>query len=538
MSTLDELLARVGNLPLAEQLAVIQEAEVQTASMKWVPNPGPQTDAYFSEADVLLYGGEPGGGKSQLILGLAFNEHRRSLIMRRQYGDLDRIVEDALKIHGSRTGFNGSPPPKLRVSEHQVVDFAAAHRVGDEQGQMGKGRDLLGIDEATHFAKSQIRFLMGWNRTDEPGQRVRTVLATNPPLSPEGMWVIEMFAPWLDPQYAHPAKPGELRWVISDDDGNDSWVAGPGEYAVKVAGVSKMVRAKSRTYIPASVRDNPYYVASGYESELDAMPEPYRSLLMGGFRTAFKDRPDQIIPTKWVQLAQERWTDKPPKGVPMCAIGVDASGGGADPMVLAPRHDGWFAPQIEVQGKDIPMERVGAYCSGIIVSYRRDSALIVVDMGGGYGGPIYEHLTGNHVECKRYKGAEASVRRSRDGKMRFTNTRTAALWTFREALDPGQPGGSPIALPPNPKLVADLTAPSYEVTPNGIKAEPKDKVMERLGRSTNDGDAVVMAWYEGPRLLTDALAWMDLKQVGGRMIRPPQIITSGRVPLSVRSRRQ
>jgi hypothetical protein len=106
---------------------------------------------------------------------------------------------------------------------------------------------------------------------------------------------------------------------------------------VKVAGRRQDGPAKSRTYIPASVKDNPYYVASGYESELDAMPEPYRSLLMGGFRTAFKDRPDQIIPTKWVQLAQERWTPTPPKGVPMCAIGVDASGGGADPMVLAPR---------------------------------------------------------------------------------------------------------------------------------------------------------------------------------------------------------
>jgi hypothetical protein len=88
---------------------------------------------------------------------------------------------------------------------------------------------------------------------------------------------------------------------------------------------------------------------------------------------------------------------------------------------------------------------------------------------------------------------------------------------FREALDPGQPGGSPIALPPNPKLVADLTAPTFEVTPNGIKAEPKDKVMERLGRSTNDGDAVVMAWYEGPRLLTDAMDWMDARRGrGGR----------------------
>ena len=86
-------------------------------AQKWVPNEGPQAEAYFSKADVLLYGGEPGGGKSQLILGLAFNEHKRSLIMRRQYGDLDRLVEDALKIHGSRNGFNGSPPPKLRVTD-------------------------------------------------------------------------------------------------------------------------------------------------------------------------------------------------------------------------------------------------------------------------------------------------------------------------------------------------------------------------------------------------------------------------------------
>jgi hypothetical protein len=116
----------------------------------------------------LLYGGEPGGGKSQLILGLAFNEHQQTRFMRRQYSDLDRIVEDALKIHGSRDGFNGSPPPKLRINDKQIINFAAAHRVGDEMGQMGKGKDLLGIDEATHFAESQIRFLMGWVRTDDP----------------------------------------------------------------------------------------------------------------------------------------------------------------------------------------------------------------------------------------------------------------------------------------------------------------------------------------------------------------------------------
>jgi hypothetical protein len=533
MSTLDEYVATFAKLPPKALEEVTKQVYASTAHLKWVPNPGPQTEAYYSAADVILYGGEPGGGKSQLGLGLAFNEHKRTLVMRREYGQLDRLVEDALKIHGSREGFNGSPPPKLRVSDEQIIDFAAAHRVGDEQNQMGKGRDLLFIDEATHFAKQQIRFLMGWNRSDDPKQRVRTILATNPPLTAEGLWVIEMFAPWLDPRYPDPAKPGELRWVISDADGNDEWVGGPDDARV-VNG--KLIRPTSRTYIPAKVSDNPYYAASDYERQLDAMPEPYRSLLMGGFKTSFKDQPNQIIPTKWVQMAQERWKPEPPRDVPMCTIGVDASGGGDDPMMLAPRYDGWFAPLIEVPGKEIPLERAGSHCAGIVVSHRRDHALVVVDMGGGYGGSLYEHLTGNQVETKVFKGAETSTRRTADGKLKFTNKRSAALWIFREALDPGQPGGSPIALPPNAKLMADLTAPTFEVTPQGIKAESKEKVCERLGRSTDSGDAVCMSWFEGPRKLTDAMDWMDRSQTRLGFMHKPKLVGTGREPLSRRAR--
>jgi hypothetical protein len=530
MSDLDAIIARVAGLSPKDQAQLTSHTMEATKALKWVPNPGPQTDAYFSKADVLLYGGEPGGGKSQLLIGLAFNEHERTLIMRRQYSDLDRIVEDALKVHGSKAGFNGSPPPKLKISDTQMINFGAAHRVGDEQGQMGKGRDLLAIDEATHFAESQIRFLMGWNRTETPGQRVRTVLATNPPLSAEGLWVNQMFAPWLDPRYPNPAKPGELRWVISDADGKDEWVDGPEPREVN----GKMMKPTSRTYIPAKVSDNPYYAASDYERQLDAMPEPYRSLLMGGFKTSFKDLPNQIIPTKWVQLAQERWKPKPPDDIPMCCIGVDASGGGEDPMVLARRYDGWFSELIRVPGKEIPMERAGAHCGGIVVSYRRNNALVVIDMGGGYGGPMYEHLHGNSVEVKAYKGAETSNRRSSDGKLHFTNKRTAAYWGMREALDPGQPGGSPIALPPDQQLLADLTAPTFEITPNGIKAEPKDKVCARLGRSTDAGDAVVMSWHEGPREITDAMEWMDNRERQFAPGRRGNVVLGGRTPLTAR----
>lgn len=504
---LSEVLAAVQGLSPESRAQLTEKVLVarEQSGRKWTPNPGPQTEAYFSKADCLLYGGEPGGGKSQLILGLAFNCHERTLVMRRQYGDLDRLVEDALKIHGSRTGFNGSPPPKLRVSDKQIIDFAAAHRVGDEQGQMGKGRDLLAIDEATHFAESQIRFLMGWNRTDTPGQRVRTVLATNPPLTAEGLWVNTMFAPWLDPTYHNPAKPGELRWVISDDDGKDEWVSGPDDVRVNAKG--KTIRPTSRTYIPAKVSDNPYYAATDYERQLDAMPEPYRSLLMGGFKTTFKDAENQVIPTAWIKLAQARWKPKHPEGVPMCAMGVDASGGGDDPMVIARRYDGWYDQLIKVPGKEIPMDRIGPHCAGLVVSHRRNSALVVIDMGGGYGGSMHDHLKGNEVEVFRYLGAEGTAKRSRDGKLKFTNVRTAAYWMFREALDPAQAEGSPIMLPDDPELVADLAAMTFEMTPNGIRGESKEKVCDRLGRSTDSGDAVVMAWWAGAKLPTHYHEW-------------------------------
>ena len=509
----DLVLERLRRLP-PEEIEAAKQAYIDNRP-KWIPNPGPQTEAYYSKADVLLYGGEPGGGKSQLILGLAFNAHERSLIMRRQYGDLDRLVEDALKIHGSRDGFNGSPPPKLRVSEKQLIDFAAAHRVGDEQGQMGKGRDLIGFDEATHFAEQQIRFVMGWNRTESPKQRCRVVLATNPPLSPEGQWVIKMFAPWLDPRYPKPAKPGELRWVVSDDDGNDRWVPGPGQYEVMVAGKKKMVEAKSRTYIPASVKDNPYYVASGYEKELDAMPEPYRSLLMGGFRTAFRDQPNQAVPTAWVKAAMERWKPRPATHIPMCAIAADATGGGEDPLVIGWRHDGWFSELTEVPGKEVPADRIGSFTAGQIVAHRRDDAQIVIDMGGGYGGSAYEWLRSNDIEVEAYKGAEKSTKRTLDKKLGFTNKRSASIWKVREALDPGQPGGSPVSLPDDPRLLADLTAPTFEVTPHGIKVESKEDVCDRLGRSTDRGDVVVMLWSAGAKASNSALQWAQAQTEQG-----------------------
>ena len=522
-AVLEDMLERLQDLSPEQKSQLKEEVDSATEGLTWFPSPGPQSMAYYSEADVLLYGGEPGGGKSSLLIGLAFMEHKRSLIMRRQYTDLGHIIEEVQKFNGGKHGFNGSPPPKLKLPNSRVIDMGAAAKVGDEQHWQGNPHDFIGIDEATQFAKIQIQFLMGWLRcADDPNQRTRVVLATNPPLEAEGLWVTEMFAPWLDDKYLDPAEPGELRWAIMGEEDNNIWVNGPEPVKNHLG---KMVDPKSYTYIPASLQDNPFLARTDYQRELDSMPESIRSIMMGGFKTSFKDAPNQVIPTEWVRLAQERWRPYEPDGIPMCAMGVDCTGGGTDPMVIAPRYDAWFAPIIEVRAKDIPVDAIGKTTVGHIVANRRDAALITIDTGGGYGGSAFELLVDNEMEVKAYKGAEASTRRSRDAKLKFTNTRTAALWGMREALDPGQPGGSPVALPPNRKLLADLTAPSYKVTPNGIQAESKEDVCKRLGRSTNDGDAVIMSWYWGPKEENAALDFIDRKMAHKKRGQNPKVVT-------------
>jgi hypothetical protein len=76
---------------------------------------------------------------------------------------------------------------------------------------------------------------------------------------------------------------------------------------------------------------------------------------------------------------------------------------------------------------------------------------------------------------------------------------------MREELDPGQDGGSILALPPDASVKADLAAPRWELTARGIKIEDKDAIRKRLGRSPDEGDAIVMCLSEGTRAVAAEL---------------------------------
>lgn len=523
---LDEILARVANMGEEEKKQITAAAMTVSGGKKFIPSPGPQFEAYVSKADILLFGGSGGGGKSALINGLALNEHRRSLIVRRKFADLGALTEDIVKFNGTRKGFISAPRPRLRTVDGRLVEFGACQHLGDEQSFQGNPHDFLGIDEATQILESQVRFLMGWVRTTVEGQRTRVVLATNPPISSEGDWIINMFRPWLDPTHPNPATSGELRWFITDEGGRDEEVDGPG---IVERGAQKY-QPMSRSFIPASVKDNPFLADTDYQAKLDALPEPLRSAVRdGNFMAVRADDEFQVIPSDWVRAAQMRWKPVPYPGIPMCAMGVDVARGGVDDTVIAMRYDGWYAPLVIAPGRETPE---GTDVAALVVKHRRDDAEIVVDMGGGYGGAPYEHLkaTLGHDRVHEFIPGGGGVGRTGDGNLRFANKRAEAWWRFREALDPSSNYKDIIHLPVDDiMLVADLTSPRLDpayLQKGIVKIEAKEDIKKRLGRSPDRGDAVVMAWSEGNRALATHLTWdvpihrisPSLRQSGGRVV--------------------
>ena len=517
---LDAILERLTGIPEAEQLRLAKEAGRAAANSGfkyWQPNPGAQTEAYFCTADELAFGGEAGPGKSALIIGKSLNYHKRSLILRRTNTEGLALADEYEKTLGFKPRLDKHNA--FRV-DNKKIRIGGCQNEDDKQKYKGQPYDLIAVDQVEDFTESIYTFIIQWNRTTEENIKPQIIVSLNPPTQPAGLWVMRRWGPWLDPHHPRPAKSGEIRYYTNVK-GEDTEVDGPGPHDIN----GRQVMARSRTFIRGKLSENLALARTGYDSTRAAAPEQYRAAYHdGNFEASLADVPNQVCPTAWVRAAVQRWHKNPPDKIPQCAIGVDASGGGNDPMVLAIRYDGWYAPMVVIPGKDIPAERAGKHAAGIVMSYRRDDGEVMVDMGGGYGGPLYEQLNENGISVQAYKGAEGSVRRTKDGLLSFANKRAEVYWRFREALDPSDPAGSPIMLPDDPLLFADLTAPVFLEDRKVITLEPKEKVVERLGRSPDRGDAVVIAWACGPRYVIGGIALERTMRYTYRGDNRPQVV--------------
>lgn len=488
-------------IPAQELLAILPrmspedraelEAILRGHTPIWVPQQGPQTEAYTSQADILFYGGQAGGGKSDLLMGLALTQQDKSIVFRREAVQLVGLIERMSTILKSRDGFNGQD--KLwRLPGGRTLEFGSVKDPMDWMKYQGRPHDAKLFDEICHFTELQFRSLIGWMRTDNPKVRQRVVCAGNPPTDSEGEWVIRFWAPWLDPNHPNPAKPGELRWFVTNEAGEDMEV--PNNRPVQIK--NRWVTPKSRTFIPSSVNDNLFLSLTGYADTLMALPEPLRSQMAeGNFLAGRSDHVWQVIPTAWIDAAQARW--RPLEGQargPMTRLGLDVARGGIDKTCAARRHGNWFDQPLSVPGV---VTDDGPKAAAFIVPLLRDGAVVCID-SIGVGSAAFDYCSGLSMHVHAVVGSEGSKGQDKNGNLRFKNKRAEFYWRLREALDPSGP--DPVALPPDKDLKAELCAVRYKVVQMGDQAgiliRDKDEIREILGRSPDKADSVAMTFAD------------------------------------------
>lgn len=505
-----EVLARLTPDELAELDALVAADPVVWRPLSGDDGRHPQRFAVESQADVLGYGGAGGGGKTDLICGLASTEHRRTIIFRENGTELAGIQTRLRELLEPRGGVYNGKDQRWTFTRHDgevcEIELGSFPDIGDEQKYRGRDHDLLEFDEATSMRESQVRFLFAWARTTKPGQRVRIVLTFNPPNTVEGRWIVAFFAPWLDDRHPNPALPGELRWFatiagvdievpdnrpfVLDADGRTRVY----DFDPKKYRLEDIISPMSRTFIPSRVTDNPFLVGTGYMRQLQALPEPLRSqMLLGDFRAGMKDDAFQVIPTAWVDAAMARWK-RPVKLPPMDSIGHDVARGGSDEDVIARRHGMWFDEPIAHPGAMTPD---GAASGARVVAALRDGAVVHVD-AFGVGALAYGFLMGLGLQAIGVMfGDKVPDATDQTGRIRFFNLRSWLWWRMRELLDPLNNTG--IALPPHQRLRADLCAPKFSIAGQLLKVQSREEVVKTLGRSPDYGTAYVLAAIDTPK---------------------------------------
>ena len=456
----------------------------------WSLNEGTQSTAFHSKADILGFGGAAGGSKSALLILLAVYSHTRSVIFRHQATQMSGLIDDMIECLGTQEGLTRQGKrwyiPSGRPGH--LVEWSGLSDEISVMAQRGIAHDFIGFDEVTEIEEKRVRFVQTWLRSSKANQRTRIVMTFNPPSTTEGRWVIDYFAPWIDERHENPAQPGELRWFITDENGDDKEVESNKPVKMKLGDREAEVYPKSRTFIPSTVFDNPFLMSNNfYLGTLQSLEEPLRSqMLLGDFRSGVMDDEWQVLPTEWIDLAMDRWDQEGRKRL-MTGMGVDVARGGRDNTVLARRHGYWWDEIIRRRGSQTGS---GQDVAGLCMTYLRNGATILID-SQSVGASPYDLLRASSVDIKGIPAQGRSEGRPCGSAWSFYNLRAEMWWRLRCVLNPDN--NFLPSLPKDNRLRSELLTPRWEMINGKVKIQSKDEIRERLGRSTDEGDAICLS---------------------------------------------
>ena len=221
----------------------------------------------------------------------------------------------------------------------------------------------------------------------------------------------------------------------------------------------------------------------------------YQNRVAGEFASSSED---SVISLASLERSNLRWLaheDADDWG-PLTGVGVDVGRGG-DFSVFARRHSRAIKELQRDHSADTMA--VAGILEGILEGHPGVKATVdVLGIGAGvvdharikYATRVIPFVAGGSTELK-----------DEAGEMGFADCRSAGHWNLRVLLNNDE-----IDLPPDDKLTGDLTAPRWKPVAGGkIRVESKEDLRDpkRLGRSTDDGDAVMMVFFPEGRSASD-----------------------------------
>jgi predicted phage terminase large subunit-like protein len=253
------------------------------------PQPGPQSDFLSSDADIVIYGGAAGGGKTYALLLEALRNVDvpgfGAVIFRR---NANQVLAQGGLWDTSRDIYSGlgrmrlTPTPRWEFPSGARISFACLEDEAAVLKWQGSQIALICFDELTHFSRAQFFYMLSRNRST-CGVRPYVRATCNPDSE---SWVASLISWWIDggTGYPIPERSGRKRYMLREGD-ELCWADSADELRARFAGTPYAdIQPKSVAFIAATLSDNRILMERdpGYMANLMALPTVERERLLGG----------------------------------------------------------------------------------------------------------------------------------------------------------------------------------------------------------------------------------------------------------------
>lgn len=385
--------------------------------------PQPAQEKFLaSPADVCVYGGAAGGGKSWALLMQPLlhkrNPHFGAVIFRRtspQITNEGGLWSESEKLYPLVGAVPRTHIHDWKFPSGATVSFRHLQHEKDRHTWQGSQIPLIGFDELTHFTEAQFWYLLSRNRST-CGVRPYARATCNPDAD---SWVASLLSWWIDQDtgLAIGTRAGAVRWCVRVNDRLE-WADTAEELTTKFPGLMP----RSFSFVPAKLSDNAALMAAdpGYLATLLAMPMVERERLLGG---NWKIRPAAglVFNRSWFRIVEAapagltcvRYWDK---------AGTEAAGDWTAGVKIGRSLDGRFFVLNVVRGQWSSYERNRIMRETAVLdgpgtdqvveqepgSGGKESAEISVRELAGY--PVYiDHVTGDKMSRARPLSAQCEA---------------------------------------------------------------------------------------------------------------------------------